>query len=122
MQKKASIAGILSIISGIFGIFWLGYAFLLNYLFKAMLQVSSVNNPPYFLGYQQVMGVFYIAWGIIAATIGIFAIVSGILTLRRTNWGLALAGTIASTLIFFPCGIPAIILISNAQNEFSTNH
>jgi hypothetical protein len=64
------------------------------------------------------MGIIYIVWGSITAVVGLFAIVAGVFSLKRTNWGLALAGTIASTITFFPCGIPAIIIISFAQNEF----
>jgi hypothetical protein len=119
MQNKAGIAGILSIVSGVFGMIWLGYAFLLNYWLKAMPQFFGANDPLNFSDYWfRTMGVIYIIGGSVAAMIGVFAIVAGIFTLKRIKWGLAVAGAIASTIIFFPCGIPAIMLISGAQNEF----
>ncbi len=120
MQSKATIAGILSIVSGIFGVLRLGWAFLWIWLFNDIFVYSPKNGlPMYSAGFIQLMNTFQIYWGIAGAVIGIFTIVAGILTLRRKSWGLALAGAIAGTLTFFPCGIPAIILISYAQNEFS---
>jgi len=119
MQNKAAIAGILSIVSGVFGMLWLGYAFLLNYWLEAIPQFFGASDPLNFSDYWfRTMGVIYIIGGSVAAIIGVFAILAGIFTLKRINWVLALAGAIASTIIFFPCGIPAIILISDAQNEF----
>jgi len=119
MQNKATIVGILSCVSGIFGIFWLGYAFFLSYWLKAMPEFFGSNVAPDFtynwLGFMQTI---YIIWGSLAAVIGIFAIIAGVFTMKRTNWSLALAGAISSTITFFPCGIPAIILISFAQDEF----
>jgi hypothetical protein len=39
--------------------------------------------------------------------------------LRRKNWGLALAGSISGTLICWPLGIAAIVLIVISKNEFA---
>ena len=119
MQNKAAIAGILSIVSGVFGIVWLGYAFFLNSWLKTMPAFMGAGAAPNFPDlWFQTMGIIYIVWGSVTAAVGLFAIVSGVFSLKRINWGLALAGTIASTITFFPCGIPAIIIISFAQNEF----
>ncbi len=122
MQNKAGIAGILTIISGIIGVLWLGYAFFLNYFFEVMSKYASTSKLPGFASNMYgAMSVLYIGWGSLTAALGIFAIVAGIFALNRRNWALALAGAIAGTITFFPCGIPAIILISWAQNEFPVN-
>ena len=114
--------GILSIISGAFGFFHLVGAFLSVYMFRFMFTDSftpySAAPPPEFL---TVMTVFYGTIGLGFALIGILAIVGGIFALKRKHWGLALAGSIAGTFTFFPCGIPAIIFVSMSQQEFSAS-
>jgi len=122
MQNKAGIAGILSIISGIFGVLWLVYAYFMTYWFNFMSKFADMHEfPSVSVNIVQLMSIIYIIVGSVVAAIGIFAIVAGIFTLKRKHWGLALAGAIAGTITFFPCGIPAIILISSAQNEFLPN-
>lgn len=49
--------------------------------------------------------------------LGVVAIVGGIFAVSRRLWGLSLAGAICS-LVIFPLGIPAIILISMSRREF----
>jgi len=120
MENKSTVAGILSCVSGVIGVFGgLVYAVFLNYWMRAMSQFMGPAAPPNFTDYWfRTIGLIYIIMGSVAAAIGVFAIIAAVFTIKRKSWGLALAGTIASTLIFFPCGIPAIIIISSAQNEF----
>jgi hypothetical protein len=119
---KATTTGILTIISGAFGIFWLGYALFLNGFLKLSSDMIGMNDPAFFIGQMyHWMGIMYIVWGAAFAALGIFTIIAGVKTLKRANWKLGLAGAIASTILFFPCGIPAIMLMYNAYDEFSAN-
>jgi hypothetical protein len=63
--------------------------------------------------------IFYSIIGGFLVILGILAIIGGIFALRRKIWGLALAGAIAGTFVFFPCGIPAIIFVSLGKQEFA---
>ena len=55
---------------------------------------------------------------IFSLIVSILSIVGGIYALRRKNWGMALAGSIAAFFCAAPLGIAAIILIVLAKNEF----
>ena len=65
------------------------------------------------------MVVFYAAIGLLFALVGVLGIVGGIFAIKKKRWGLALAGAIAGTVTFFPCGIPAIIFVTLGKPEFS---
>ena len=65
------------------------------------------------------MTVFYSAIGLFYALVGVLGIVGGVFALKKNRWSLALAGAIAGTVTFFPCGIPAIIFVTLAKQEFS---
>ena len=124
MDNKAKVSGILSIISGVFGFCWLAFSVLMVYMFDLMLREPFYEPFSPYGGapmdeFMIIMMVFYIVPGVLAALVGVLAIIGGIFALKRRRWGLALTGAIAGTLIFFPCGIPAIIFVSMAQPEFS---
>jgi hypothetical protein len=51
--------------------------------------------------------------------LGVIAVVGGIYALRRRIWGLALAGSICALVGPWILGIPAIIFIALAKNEFA---
>jgi hypothetical protein len=53
------------------------------------------------------------------ALIGALGIVGGVYAIKKKHWALALAGAIAGTVTFFPCGIPAIIFVSLGKEEFT---
>ena len=55
--------------------------------------------------------------GWFAALVGIVAIVGGVYAIKRRLWGFALAGAICS-LVAFPLGVPAVILIARSKAEF----
>lgn len=114
------VAGILSIISGVFGVLWLGWAILMVYMFNTMSQwgMPYSSGPPEAL--MVVMTVMYTSIGVFLTLLGVLAIVGGVFSLKKKRWPVALAGTIAGTITFFPCGIPAIVLVSMAkQTEFT---
>ena len=113
MEKtsKPTTAGILAIISGVLGL---------------ILAVS------YFIGFGVVSGALGIPTGYIPGfvpgivlgmaiptlIIAILALVGGIYALQRKKWGLALAGSIAAILAFFPLGIPSVIFAAQSKGEF----
>ena len=121
MGKNAKVGGILSIVSGVFGI--LGGCFYILMIFFINFMMTSVPpqqpmEPELPVDFFQFMAILYGGIGLILALIGVLAIVGGAFALKRKNWGLALAGAIAGTVVFFPCGIPAIIFASLGKDEF----
>jgi hypothetical protein len=120
MHNDSKIGGILSIVSGAFGILYM----LLIIFVLIMLYYMSTNTrfsrgysdlPPEFMN---IMYVVYGAMGIFMALLGVLAIIGGIYSLKRKYWGWALAGAIASSITFFPCGIAALIFIAKGQADF----
>ncbi len=122
MQNHAKVGGILSIVSGGFGLLWL-----LGFVLVIMV-MWGLTDPGYYDyrygatpdSFLVVMMVFYGIAGLVILILGALAIVGGIFALRRNIWGLALAGAIAGTLVFFPCGIVAIIFMALGKAEFNT--
>lgn len=123
-QNNARVGGVLSIISGAFGVLWLIGAVFSMIFIAFMINDSFWYNGDYQYGpsspdsFFTVMMVFYGIMGGIATLLGVLAIVGGAFALKRKYWGLTLAGAIGATLVFFPCGIPAIIFIAIAKPEF----
>jgi len=110
MQKtwKPTTAGLLSIIGGGLGVI-LGIV-LIALGTAAGAVLAGVGVP--FLG-ELVVGT--LAIGLI---LGIVAIVGGIYAVRRQKWGLALAGSICALFPWWILGIPAVILVVLARDEF----
>jgi hypothetical protein len=120
MGNNAKVGGILSIVSGGFGVLGIGWAVLWIYMSTLMFDLPQDPMTPAFPQEMfQIMAIIYGGIGLILALIGVLAIVGGVYALRRKNWGLALAGAIAGTITFFPCGIPAIIFTSLGKDEFT---
>lgn len=119
MQNHARVGGVLSIISGALGVFWLMivvfFLFLMTYVFGESYYYYDYGTPDEF--YIFVL-VFYGIIGLLYTLACVLAIAGGVLALRRKYWGWALAGSIGATLAFFPCGIPAIIFVSLGKPEF----
>ncbi len=117
MQDKSKIAGVLMIVSGTFVFVFI----ILITLFSASLRTwidsqPPPPSPPSELGWLPAL--FGLFFNVIYLLLGSFAIVTGILTIKRKSWALALAGAIASAVLFSPCGIPAILLVSFSHDEF----
>ena len=122
MGNNAKVGGILSIVSGAFGFLGLAWMVLWIWMFNYMVTMPQSYGPmePEFPQEMfQMMAIFYGGMGLILLLIGVLGIVGGAYALKRKNWGLALAGSIAGTITFFPCGIPAIIFTSMGKDEFS---
>jgi len=88
ITKRPAVAGILSILAGVIEI-----------IMGSSLSLSE--ESPF-------------GW---VCALGIIALVGGVYAIKRKMWGLALAGAICS-LLAFPLGIPAIILIARSRGEF----
>jgi hypothetical protein len=58
------------------------------------------------------------AVGIVFIILGMIAIVGGIYALRRTSWGLALAGSICALPAGLLLGILAIVFVIMGKDEF----
>ena len=120
MQNHARTGGILSIISGVFGV--LGLFMFILVAAVMLFMPSEINVEDFGLTEEllAVMAVMYIVMGIIYAVLSVLAIVGGAFALKKKYWGWALAGSIGGLLAFFPCGIPALIYIIMGKNEFNT--
>ena len=120
MQNNAKIAGILTIVSGAFGVLWLVWAvfaiLMVRFMFTGPFTPYRFPAHP---GFITLVTIFYAVFGLFFVLVGVLGIVGGVFALKKKNWGLALAGAIAGTVTFFPCGIPAIIYITMAKPEFS---
>ena len=120
MNNHAKIAGILSIISGAFGGFHLIGASFSVYIFRYMFKTPYYGYPSIPPDeFITIMTIFYSAIGLFFALVGVLGIVGGLYALKKKRWGLAVAGAIAATITFFPCGIPAIIYVTLAKQDFS---
>ena len=51
--------------------------------------------------------------------IGALAVIGGISSIRRRNWGLALAGSICAAIFLFPMGLAAVVLLALSKSEFA---
>jgi hypothetical protein len=122
MSNYARVGGIFSIISGGFMIFpIIGIVFMVVFLGVMTADPFLYGEMPPDMGFDTVMTFmvfFYGAMGLLMLLTGVLGIIGGIFALKRKNWGLALAGAIAGTFTFFPCGIPAIIFVSLGRPEF----
>jgi hypothetical protein len=120
MTNHARTGGILTIVAGAFG--FLGLLWMLASIFMMRVMLSPQYTPygfPFPTELITIITIFYSIIGIFFVLIGILGIVGGVFALRKKHWGVALAGAIAGSITFFPCGIPAIIFVTLAKPEFS---
>jgi len=119
MQNYSLPGGILSIVSGVLGfIFGVGCAVLWTYMARLMFfQPYMYRESGLEEMYWIITGV-YAGFGGLWAILGIVAIVGGVYGYKKKAWPMALAGAIAATITFFPCGIAAVIFISMSRPEF----
>ena len=114
-SSSPTAAGVLSIVSGIFGIFMGAGLILIAVFFNSL--VSFEDYP-----YEDLPLVFleslFLGWGIFQLLLAILAGIGGVYALQRRHWGLALAGSIAAILVAFPIGVVAVIFTALSKNEF----
>jgi hypothetical protein len=114
-SDKAKIGGILSIISGAFGVLWLLMVLAAAGMFMIAPDFSFAGPDRMGLSF---MILVYGLMGLFWAAFGVLAIIGGCFAIKRKHWGWALAGAITGALIFFPTGVAAIIFIALGQSEF----
>ena len=122
MQNKSQVGGVLTIISGVFGLIeflgMIGMTIFLSYIFTS----PTFNVRP---GSHESLRMVQLVYGIMAfvlLVLGVVAIVGGIYAMKKRLWGMALAGAICGILTFLPLGIIATVFIAQAQKEFSSPH
>jgi hypothetical protein len=118
-SSSPNAAGVLSIVSGVFGVL-MGTGMILFAVFFISLvsfeAATEIEDFPFVI-----FEALYLGWGIFTLLLAVLAIIGGIYALQRRHWGLALAGSIASILVFFPTGIAAVIFVALSRNEFDQN-
>jgi uncharacterized membrane protein HdeD (DUF308 family) len=118
-MQKATVGGILSIVSSalgiLYGLFIMATPLWLNYLIDSTTGRMTQEDTQVLT----IMSTMYVVMGAFVLLIGVLGIVGGIYAIKRRMWGLALTGAIAGSMIFYPLGIVAVILVSMAQQEFA---
>lgn len=117
---KCTVAGTINLISGTF--FLIGGITILGLLGQP-LATSWAGYAAYSMGLGGIPGsLFVTAFIFIPATaliiLGVVSILGGIFSIKRSVWGLALAGSISTFLSLIFLGIPAITLIALSKREF----
>lgn len=118
MESNSSypvVSGVLSIVSGVFGVFSGAAMIILSLIFWGAVSVSTYTYDEFpFVIFQTV----YLVIGIVFLLLAALAIVGGVYSLQRKYWGLSLAGAIASIFTFFPTGVAAVIFAGLAKQDF----
>jgi hypothetical protein len=109
------VAGILDIVAGSLGIL-ISLLLVLWFAFFSFMMSSGPGGSHDFPA--GIMIAVFAVWGIIIFAAGILAIIGGISALRKQNWGLALAGSIAAFFGSSPLGVAAIIFTALSRKEF----
>lgn len=126
MSNNAKIGGIFSIVAGgigaIGGFFILFAAFLMRSAFDTSLSPFYYDYDYYYPDdFFSVFVVIYVVIGIVMLALSALGVIGGIYALRRKNWGMALAGSIAGCVTFLFCGVPSVVFIAMAKPEFDAN-
>jgi hypothetical protein len=114
MQKYTMLGGVLSIISGAFSILS-AIACIIAIIIFAFISFDGNQIPDEAI---TVIAIVYSVTGFLLLLLGILAIIGGVFCIKKKHWPLALSGSIAGTIIFLPCGIPALIFTTLAKPEF----
>ncbi|MDD4924857.1 MAG: hypothetical protein PHF74_08570 [Dehalococcoidales bacterium] len=122
MENKSLVAGVLSIVSGFFGLLAAGYMVLMIFMMSAMFGGFYEMEPTVLFDFQNISNVFALIYGVMGGffvLLGILGIIGGVYAIKKKYWGLGLAAAISGTITFFPCGIAAIIMIAMSKEEFN---
>jgi len=114
---KPIMAGILDIVSGAIGMVGGVYFVVLTSVFRSLHQVLRID-PTVVEQTEQIITRLS-AVPFVLVFIGIISIIGGVYALQRRIWGLALAGSICSCIVFPFFGLPSIIITGLAQEEFN---
>jgi len=114
-SNKATVAGILDITAGIFGL--VGCVPLLVLAFGGAAVLGMVPEPE--ANRLAILPLaLFLPLAIFGFVSGLIAVFGGISAINRRRWGLSVAGAIAAVFGFFPVGIAAVIFTILAEPEF----
>lgn len=111
--SKATVAGVLDIASGVSAVIGAGVMAGIGILGSGVL--ASEAGEAGLIRFMPLAVFGPLALLLLAA--GVVAIIGGIATLKRSSWGWAVAGSVASVFAFLPAGIAAVILTILAEDE-----
>ncbi len=114
-SNKATVAGILDITAGIFGL--VGGIPLLVMALGGAAVLGMVPEPEANRLAFLPMALF-LPFALLGFLSGFIAIIGGISAINRRRWGLSVAGAIAAIFGFFPVGIAAVVFTILAEPEF----
>jgi hypothetical protein len=114
-SNKATVAGILDITAGIFGL--VGGIPLLVLALGGAAVLGMVPDPEANRFAFLPMALF-LPLALVGFISGFIAIIGGVSAINRRRWGLSVAGAIAAVFGFFPVGIAAVIFTILAEPEF----
>ena len=105
--------GIINIVMGAFAIIAFLVFLVMGFAGTAILGSAARDLPAFMpLVIFLTAGIFYLA-------IGIVAIIGGAYGIKKQKWGMALAASIMSILILWPCGVASIVFTIMGSKEFS---
>lgn len=114
---KPTVAGVLDIIAGAYGL--IGGTILLvlgGVIVASIAQAGGGSGPD--MGRILTTGLFQaLGWSHIVG--GLLAIVGGILNFQRRNWTAAIIFNVAAVIASFTLGLPALILTAMSEKEFA---
>ena len=116
---KPTVAGILMIIVGAFSIIGAFFAIVISIVISAGSSWAGLNGNDFGTVDPSTVAAVVLVIGIIAIIFAILEIISGIFSINRKIWGLALAGAIVTALTSTVMGVLAIIFLAMGKNEFS---
>jgi hypothetical protein len=114
---KPIMAGILDIVGGAIGMVGGLYFVALASLFRVIREFVRLDPHVIQRMEQIIQDIFAVPF--VVVFIGIIAIIGGVYALQRRIWGLALAGSICSCMVFPFFGLPSIIITALAKDEFN---
>lgn len=103
--------GILSLISGAMGILSSICLVILAGAIREGVRLGRIGHP-------RLAALALIVIAIVMFIAGILAVISGILSLRRKNWGMSLTGAIAAIFTSSILGILATVFVAMSRKEF----
>jgi len=121
-MQKATVGGVLTIVGSaigiLMGLFFLAYPLFMSSLFGSLEGEMNSYDMEFMDSFMAFMWVIFIAAFLFHLILGALGIAGGICAIKRKAWGLALAGAIASSMLFYYIGIVAVIMVAMAQPEF----
>lgn len=113
--RKSTIAGMLDIAAGVLALIG-GFVCLLLGLIGG--GVLSATVPEHLQGLAALPVALFVPLAVLQLIAGVLAIVGGYAALQGARWGLAVVGSVAALVCFFPLGIVAMILTALSESEF----